>query len=105
MRLSFIPLLLPVVLCAQSLKDFEQERRKGRLADPKKLESIQAQLKDMIASADNFVETNDYDRIVEANGGVGLNAGTGEDSTNFYYSFPSNRLELWFLLESERFLH
>ena len=33
-----------------------------------------------------------------------MNAGTGEDSTNYFYSFPSNRIELWFLLESERFL-
>ena len=32
------------------------------------------------------------------------NAGTGEDSTNYYYSFPSNRIELWFLMESSRFL-
>ena len=34
-----------------------------------------------------------------------LAASTGEDSTNYFYSFPSNRIELWFLLESERFLH
>ena len=32
-----------------------------------------------------------------------MNAGTGEDSTNYFYNFPRNRLELWFLLESERF--
>jgi predicted Zn-dependent peptidase len=42
---------------------------------------------------------------VESNGGVGMNASTGEDSTNYFYSFPANRLELWFLLESERFLN
>src|SRR5258705_13989262 len=34
-----------------------------------------------------------------------MNAGTSEDSTQYFYSFPSNRLELWFLLESERFFH
>ena len=56
-----------------------------------------------MAKADSFVEPNEYDRIVEANGGVGLNASTGEDSTNYFYSFPQNRLELWFLLESARF--
>jgi predicted Zn-dependent peptidase len=33
-----------------------------------------------------------------------MNAGTSEDDTQYFYSFPSNRLELWFLLESERFL-
>ena len=48
---------------------------------------------------------NAYPASIEANGGVGMNAGTGEDSTNYFYSFPSNRIELWFLLESQRFLH
>ena len=33
-----------------------------------------------------------------------MNAGTSEDATQYFYSFPSNRLELWFLMESERFL-
>src|SRR5439155_7174515 len=45
-----------------------------------------------------------YARTVESNGRVGMNAGTSDDSTNYFYSFPANRLELWFLLESERFL-
>jgi predicted Zn-dependent peptidase len=82
----------------------DQEQRKGLRADPKKIEALQAEVKEAIAKADSFVEPNEYDRIVESNGGVGLNAGTGEDSTSYYYSFPANRLELWFLLESERFL-
>jgi predicted Zn-dependent peptidase len=82
----------------------DQERRKFLRADPKKIEALQAQVKDAIAKADSYVESNEFDRIVESNGGVGLNASTAEDSTNYYYSFPANRLELWFLLESERFL-
>jgi predicted Zn-dependent peptidase len=83
----------------------DQEKNKGYRADPKKIEALQAQVKDAIATADSFVEENEYDRIVESNGGVGMNAGTGEDSTNYFYSFPENRIELWFYLESERFLH
>ena len=83
----------------------DQEKRKGFQSDPKKIAAIEAELKDAIATADSFVEENEYDRIVESNGGVGMNAGTGEDSTNYYYSFPENRMELWFYLESERFLH
>src|SRR5271169_5812561 len=82
----------------------DQERRKRFQADPKKIEALQAELNAAIAKADSFVEENEYDRIVESNGGVGLNASTAEDSTNYLYSFPANRLELWFLLESERFL-
>src|SRR5580698_1649143 len=83
----------------------DQEKNKGYRADPKKIEALQAQVKHAIATADSFVEENEYDRIVESNGGVGMNAGTGEDSTNYFYSFPENRIELWFYLESERFLH
>ena len=82
----------------------DEEKRKGYRADLKKIGGIEAELKDAIATADGFVEENEYDRIVESNGGVGMNAGTGEDSTNYYYSFPANRIELWFLLESSRFL-
>ena len=83
----------------------DQEKRKGFRSDPKRIEELQAQLKDAIAKADSYVEENEYDRIVESNGGVGMNASTGEDSTNYFYSFPENRIELWFYLESERFLH
>src|SRR5207249_6163222 len=34
-----------------------------------------------------------------------MNAFTSDDETGYHYSFPSNRLELWAYLESERFLH
>src|SRR5580658_2191847 len=83
----------------------DQEKNKGFRSDPKKIEALEAQVKDAIATADSFVEENEYDRIVESNGGVGMNASTAEDSTNYFYSFPENRIELWFYLESERFLH
>ncbi len=83
----------------------DAERNKGFRADPKKVAALQAEVKAAIAKADTYVVPNEYDRIVEANGGVGMNAGTAEDQTTFFYSFPSNRIELWFLLESERFLH
>ncbi|MGH9558541.1 MAG: M16 family metallopeptidase, partial [Bryobacteraceae bacterium] len=83
----------------------DQERNKGFRADPKKIAELQGEVKAAIAKADTYVDENAYDRIVESNGGVGLNAGTSEDSTSYYYNFPSNRVELWFLLESERFLH
>ena len=83
----------------------DAERNKAFRADPKKIEALEAELKAAIEKADSYVESNEYDRIVESNGGVGMNAGTAEDQTTYFYSFPSNRIELWFLLESERFLH
>ncbi len=83
----------------------EEERRKDLRADKAKIESLQARVKSAIDKAELYVESNAYPRIVEENGGVGMNAGTSLESTNYFYNFPSNRIELWFLLESERFLH
>jgi len=82
---------------------FDMERNKGRNADPKKLDQLQSELKSAMDKADSYVIPNEYSRIIEENGGVGLNAETGEDATEYFYNFPSNRLELWFLLESQRF--
>ncbi len=83
----------------------EQEQNKWFHSDPKKIEALEKELHAAIEKADSFVEENEYDRVVESNGGVGMNAGTSEDSTEYVYNFPANRIELWFLLESERFLH
>ncbi len=81
----------------------DAERAKGPTADAGRVKTLQADLKDSIDTASSFVDTNLYPRIIEENGGEGLNAQTGEDSTEFFYSLPSNRAELWYLLESQRF--
>ncbi len=82
----------------------DAERNKGPKADPKKLQRLQEQVEAAIEHAQMYVIPNEYPRIIEENGGVGLNASTSYDSTEYFYSLPSNRLELWFLLESQRFI-
>jgi predicted Zn-dependent peptidase len=81
----------------------EQEKRRGRRADPARIEKLTAALRAAIEKADSFVASNEFDRILEENGAVGLNASTGMDQTQYFYSLPANKAELWFLLESERF--
>jgi len=83
----------------------DAERNKLAKADPAKLKKLEEALGEAVEKADSYVVPNLYPRIIEENGGVGMNASTGEDSTNFFYSFPANRAELWFYLESARFLH
>lgn len=68
------------------------------------VQRLTAQFQKAKASAERFVKRNEYGLIVETQGGVGLNATTSSDATNYFYSFPSNKLELWMSLESERFL-
>jgi len=83
----------------------DAERAKLVKAYPEKLKTLEAQLHEAVEKADSFVVPNLYPRIIEENGGVGMNASTGEDSTDYFYNFPANRVELWFYLESARFFH
>jgi len=81
----------------------ERDREVGR--NEAKLKQLEKAWKDAIAEADKYVKSNEFSKIVEQNGGEDVNASTSYDSTNYEYSLPSNRLELWAYLESERFLH
>ncbi len=83
----------------------DAERNKGPKADASRVSLLEAQLKLAIDRAQAYVEPNEFSRIIEENGGVGMNADTSVDHTEYFYSLPSNRAELWFLLESQRFLH
>jgi predicted Zn-dependent peptidase len=67
-------------------------------------EALRAELTALREEAAQYVEQNEYGQIIEQAGGVGLNATTGADATRYFYSLPSNKLELWMSLESERFL-
>jgi predicted Zn-dependent peptidase len=67
--------------------------------------ALEADLKDAIASANAHVDSNAYVRKIEEEGGVGFNAGTAHDYTVYFYSLPSNKVELWFLMSSEFFKH
>ncbi len=71
----------------------------------RKIAELKAAWEKAREEADQYVVKNEFGEIIERNGGVGLNASTGLDSTQYFYSLPANRLELWAYLESERFLH
>lgn len=53
--------------------------------------------------AAQYIRSEEFSRIIEREGGVGLNAFTSADATGYFYSLPQNKAELWFFLESERF--
>ncbi len=52
-----------------------------------------------------WVENGEFEKVIERAGGTGLNAGTSADATLYFYSLPANKTELWFSLESDRFLN
>jgi predicted Zn-dependent peptidase len=85
--------------------DYLAERDKEVGQDPAKLKQLEQAWKDATSAADKFVKPNEFGKIIEQNGGEGMNASTSHDETEYHYSMPENRLELWAYLESERFLH
>jgi len=54
--------------------------------------------------AKTYVVNNEFSEIVAGNGGTGMNASTRWDFTDYFYSLPSNKVELWFSLEAGRFM-
>lgn len=80
-----------------------EERWKGTKADPAKVKKLEADLQAAIAKANSYVDQNAYIRVISENGGGGFNAATGSDYTTYFYSLPSNRIELWFLMQSDWF--
>ena len=88
----------------QAFDQLRAERHKGARADAGKLKTLEAAFVAAQEGAGKFVVKNEYGDSIERAGGRDLNAGTGWDSTRYFFSLPSNSAELWFYLESERFL-
>ncbi len=91
---------LAKVETAQAAYDSESRKRVGR--DEAKLTALKKSFDDATEAAGKFVIPNQFTEIAEQNGATGVNASTAEDSTQYFWSMPSNRLELWAYLESSR---
>ena len=81
---------------------FEAEYLKPVGGDEKKLAELHKAFVDAQAEAEKYVIPNQFTEVADANGAHDLNAGTGLDETQFYWSMPENRLELWAWMESDR---
>ena len=81
---------------------YEAEYLKPVGRDEKKLAELQEAFLDAQAEAHKYVIPNQFTEVAEANGAHGLNAETGLDDTQYFWSMPENRLELWAWLESGR---
>ncbi|NGP89749.1 insulinase family protein [Aliifodinibius halophilus] len=71
--------------------------------DTAKMNKLWDKFKKLQEKAGEYVVNNEFSQIVDRNGGTGMNATTNQDRTNYFYSLPENRMELWFSLESDRF--
>jgi predicted Zn-dependent peptidase len=81
---------------------YEAEYLKPVGRDDQKLAELKQAFVDAQAEAEKYVVPNEFTEVAEANGAHELNAETGMDDTQYYWSMPENRLELWAWLESGR---
>jgi predicted Zn-dependent peptidase len=78
------------------------ERGKAGGAGAKVLEALQAKLKALQEEHKRWIIPNELDRIYTENGAEEMNASTGQDLTTYHVSLPSNKIELWARIESDR---
>ena len=71
-------------------------------ADPQELKKLTQKLAELQKAHRQFVIKDEFSKIYAENGGVGYNAFTGKDSTTYLINLPSNKLELWAAIESDR---
>ena len=66
---------------------------------------IQKQINEESLKAGKFAIPNEFSNILKSMGSKNINAGTGTDQTVYYNSFPSNQLEKWLILNTDRFMN
>jgi len=79
------------------------EKRKGERADKAKLEQLQKAMKEAQEKAQEYLVHDEYEEVFSREGSAGFNAYTSQDATQYIVSLPSNKVELWMMMESDRF--
>jgi predicted Zn-dependent peptidase len=87
----------------ESFLALKKERQKGDKADPATLQKLQEQFEQAQQEAQQYIVHDEYEEALTQQGADGFNAYTSQDATQYIVSLPSNKLELWMMLEADRF--
>lgn len=79
---------------------FEEHRES---TDPAVKTALYAKIDSLSLEASKFAIANEYDKMVSSIGAKGTNAYTSNDETVYINDIPSNEIEKWLMVESERF--
>ena len=72
-------------------------------SDPIAKKTIYAQIDSLSAIAAQYAIANEYDKLIATIGGDKTNAWTSYEETVYMNEIPSNEIERWLMIESERF--
>lgn len=73
--------------------------------NPERRAEIYAEINQVAQQAAEYAIPNEIDKLYNSMGASGLNAHTWHEETVYKVSLPSNRLEQWALIESDRFIN
>lgn len=79
-----------------------EEKAKAKNGDKAKSVQLQKQLKKLQQEHKGLIIANELSQLYSRNGAVGFNARTSADGTTYTVQLPSNKLELWAAIESDR---
>jgi predicted Zn-dependent peptidase len=85
----------------QQISDLYEKHRSE--TDPEKRAALYAEIDRVSNEAAAYAAANEYDKLVSSLGAKGTNAYTWVEQTVYVNDIPSNELERWMKLESERF--
>jgi predicted Zn-dependent peptidase len=83
----------------------ETERNKGPKANDGTVIALGAHYRLALDRAQSYGNPQEYSRKLLSEGATGLTATAGADSMEYACTLPSNRVELWFSMESQRLAH
>jgi len=85
-------------------RELDRSENPFERADPGRIDELKEEIERLTLEHKKLIVKNEYDELMTRAGGVSENASTGNDATNYFIQLPSNHLELWFRLESDRLL-
>lgn len=98
-----VPIMAEIDRLAHELTDAINESRMPTYrGGTGKVDSLRALVADLQKQQKQYIIKDELWETYLRRGGTGLNASTGNDGTRYYVSLPSNMLELWAYLESDR---
>ena len=85
----------------QKISDLYEKHKNE--SDPAKKKEIYKEIDKISGDAAKYVAANELDKMVTSLGATGTNAFTSTERTVYINTIPSNELEKWLQLETERF--
>jgi len=79
-----------------------KEKFRKRDGDPDKIAGWEAEADRLMEEEKSLIIKDDLWELYMKHGGTGLNASTGQESTGYYVTLPSNKVELQMWLEADR---